>query len=174
MNIGVLSDIHDNITNLRKAFSVFKKQKVEKVIFCGDLASAFTVGYFKELGLPVWTVWGNNEGDRLGVIRRIKKHQLDIQYAPKAGLMWQLKLGNKKVVIFHGHQYEITNTLVNSGLFDVVLTGHTHCSHVKTAAKTLWLNSGSVCGWVDLDLKPVKSSVAVLNLTNLQAEIIEL
>jgi len=174
MNIGVLSDIHDNITNLRKAFSVFKKQKVERVIFCGDLTSAFSISYFKELGLPVWAVWGNNEGDRLGIKRRVKEHQLDIQYTPKAGLMWKLDWEDKKIAVFHGHQYEITDTLINSGLYDLVLTGHTHRPHIKKAGSTLWVNPGSVCGSADIGDKLVEPSVATVDLNNLQAKIIKL
>ncbi len=80
MKIGVIADIHDNIDNLQKAFSVLKREKVAKVLFAGDLSAPFTVSYFKQLAVPVLAVFGNNEGDRLGIIRIITNLKLDFRY----------------------------------------------------------------------------------------------
>ena len=54
MKIGVLSDTHDNLVNIRKAVEIFSKNGVEAVIHAGDFCSPFTLPEFKPLtGLPM-------------------------------------------------------------------------------------------------------------------------
>jgi putative phosphoesterase len=175
MKIGIISDIHDNIANLLKSFDLLKKERVERVFFCGDLTSPFTIDYFRKLKLPVSAIFGNNEGDKIGILRRVEGNNLkDFKYAPKQGFMWNLKLKNKRIGVYHGFQEEILETLINSGSFDIFLSGHNHVAHIKNVGKTLWVNPGSVCGWAGLDIKPVKPSIATLEIATLKAEIIPL
>ena len=49
MKIGVLSDSHDNLPNIRKAVEVFSKNGVEALIHGGDFCSPFTLAEFKPL-----------------------------------------------------------------------------------------------------------------------------
>ncbi len=174
MKIGVIADIHDNIDNLQKAFAVLKREKVAKVLFAGDLSAPFTISYFKQLTLPVLAVFGNNEGDHLGIMRIITELKLDFRYAPKQGIMWDLTIGGKHVALYHGHQQEITNCITNSKLYDIVVTGHTHYSQLKIIGKTLWLNPGCICGYVGLEQTPVKPSLATINLETNKVDIINL
>jgi putative phosphoesterase len=172
MKIGVMSDIHDNIGNLLKSFEVFHENRVNKVFFCGDLNSPFTIDYFKKIKVPVLAVFGNNEGDKISIARRVKINNLDFKYAPKQGLMWDLTLEGKRIGIYHGSQEEILESLLASGNFDIFLSGHNHICHVKKFQKTLWINPGCVCGYAGLDIDPVKPSVAILNLSTSKADII--
>lgn len=172
MKIGVISDIHDHINNLRQAIKILNNKKVDLVFFCGDLSSPFTLDTFKDLKAPVKAVFGNNEGDKVSIFRKKEKEKLNFEYAPKRGLMWDLKLKGKRIAVFHGHQAEITNSLVHSKLFDFVFTGHTHNSHIKQLGKTLWVNPGNICGWTGLDLKPVKPSLAIIDLKTKSVKII--
>ncbi|OGD53946.1 hypothetical protein A3J78_01895 [Candidatus Beckwithbacteria bacterium RBG_13_35_6] len=174
MKIGVISDTHDNITNLDKAFKILHQQKVKLVFHCGDLSAPFAINWFKKLKIPVKAVFGNNEGDKVNILARIKRNKVDFVYAPKQGLMWDLKLKNKRIAVFHGHQQELTNTIVNSALFDLVFTGHTHIDHIKKVKNSLWINPGCICGWAGLDIKPVKPSLGIVDLSNLKSRIIYL
>lgn len=172
MKIGIISDSHDNLTNLEKAFVILNNQKVELVFFGGDLSAPFVVGYFKKIRCPVKAVFGNNEGDKINILRKIEVNKLEIDYASKQGLMWDLVLANKRIAVFHGHQAEITDCLVNSGLYDFVFTGHVHESWIKKVAKTLWINPGCVCGWTGLGAISAKASLAILDLKTGKAKII--
>lgn len=174
MKIGIISDSHDNLTNLEKAFVILNNQKVELVFFGGDLSAPFIAGYFKKLKSPVKAVFGNNEGDRVNILKKIEVNKLEIDYAPKQGLMWDLVLDNKRIALFHGHQQEITDCLVNAGLYDFVFTGHIHESWIKKLSKTLWINPGCVCGWTGLGAIPAKASLAILDLKTGKAKIIYL
>lgn len=175
MKIGIISDIHDNIANLLKSFEILNKEKVSQVFFCGDLVSCFTIDYFTKLEVPVKAIFGNNEGDKIGIKRRIENNKLkNFEYAPKQGLMWDLRLNDKRIGAYHGFQKEILETLVNSGVFDIFLSGHDHISHIKTVGRTLWINPGTVCGWAGLDIEPIKPSIAILDVGNLKGMIISL
>ncbi|MFC1711578.1 metallophosphoesterase [Patescibacteria group bacterium] len=171
MKIGVISDSHDNIKNLETAFKLLSKENVELVFHCGDLSAPFTIDYFKNLQLPVKAVFGNNEGDKVNILARIKRNKIDFAYAPNYGLMWNLKLENKKIAVFHGHQKEITQSIIKSNQFDFVLTGHTHEPYIKTINKTVWINPGCICGWSGLDIKAEKPSLAIVDLKISSAKI---
>jgi predicted phosphodiesterase len=66
MLVGVLSDIHDHLDNLRRALEIFKARGVGAVIFCGDFCSPIPprvlAGEFKG---DVHCVFGN--GDAIGL-----------------------------------------------------------------------------------------------------------
>ena len=175
MKIGIISDTHDNISNLLKAFEVLNKERVDQVFFCGDLVACFTIDYFTKLKTPVKAVFGNNEGDKVGILERIKRNSLDFEYAPDRKLMWDLVLNEKRMAVFHGHQSAITDNLINSQVFDYVITGHTHLPHIKKIKKTIWINPGCVCGVCGTDKADVvKASLAILNLATNKTEIIDI
>ena len=175
MKIGVISDSHDHIANLKLAINILNKEKVGLVFFCGDLSSPFTLSVFQELKAPLKAVFGNNEGDKKTILDFLRENNsLKIEYAPKQGLMWNLTVLGKKIAVFHGHQQEITDNLINSGLFDFVFTGHTHNSQLKKTGKTLWLNPGSLCGWTGLEVKPTRPTLGLVNLKTNQAQILNL
>lgn len=54
MNIAVLSDIHDNIWNLKKVLKQVKKEKCEAILFCGDYCAPSVVKLIIELKLPAY------------------------------------------------------------------------------------------------------------------------
>ena len=44
MTIGIISDTHDNVVNVKKAADKFKEAKVEFVLHCGDIICPLTIG----------------------------------------------------------------------------------------------------------------------------------
>src|SRR5262245_30251008 len=59
MKIGLISDTHDNIQNIRKAISLFTNKNVSFVIHAGDIVSPEAVKAF--LGVKIIAVLGNND-----------------------------------------------------------------------------------------------------------------
>jgi hypothetical protein len=51
--------------------------------------------------------------------------------------------------VYHGTHQEITRSLEKSGLYDVVVSGHTHEPGVETVGETISINPGSVNGFAD-------------------------
>ena len=72
MKIGVFSDSHDHMDNIRKVVDIFLEQKVEKIVHCGDIIAPFMVRAMSELkgkAIEVIGVYGNNDGERLGLYK---------------------------------------------------------------------------------------------------------
>lgn len=123
--IGIMADSHDNLMAISKAVDFFNENKVDMVIHAGDLISPFTVNEFKNLEMPFEAVYGNNDGEREG----LKK-----AYSNLCALedFKEIIIEEKKIGVIHGHQDKITNALSCSGIYDVLITGHTHQSIIPS------------------------------------------
>lgn len=173
MKIGVMSDLHDDIGQGEKALQIFQKEKIEAVLFCGDLVCPSYLKILKDWPWEIKAIFGNNEGDKWGIARRFKKYNItNIEYS-KSGLSWELEYDKQKIVTFHGHSPEITKSLVHCGFFDLVCTGHDHEAKIKKVGKTLWINPGSVKGWSE-NSKVTRASVAIYDTKTNSAKIIYL
>jgi len=172
MILGIFSDSHDNGENLKKAKHTFEQEGVNEVIFCGDLVSPFTLQSLAAWPWKISAVFGNNEGDKWGVVRRFKKYDITNILYPENGYVHELTIGGKAIFVFHGHLREVTKLAVESGKYDVVCTGHTHESHIRKEGSTLWINPGSVTG--QSESQNPQATVAVLDLESLEGKIVEL
>jgi hypothetical protein len=172
MIIGIFSDIHDNIDHLNQAYQIFISNHVEQCFFCGDLVSPFTLKFLSQWSIPIKAVLGNNEGDKWGIIRRLKQYQSRIEY-PEKGYIFEHQIEGKNIFQFHGHLSEVTHLAIESGKYDVVLTGHTHEPTITTMNQTIWINPGSVTG-ISENPQITGGTVAVFDLTTLRGDIIKL
>lgn len=171
MKIGIFSDIHDNIPHLIRAREVFEQEQIDLAIFCGDLSSPFTLKWLGEWPWTIKAVFGNNEGDKWGINRRINKYHLTNVEYPERGYIHEFVVENKKIFVFHGHLPEVTRLAVNSGEYDLVCTGHTHEPGIQTIGKSTWINPGSVTG-VSENQAITQGSVAVFDTTNKEGKIV--
>ncbi len=145
MLIGVLSDTHDHLPNIRKAITIMIEHKVEKIIHCGDLVAPFIVRALTELkdkNIETLGVFGNNDGERDNM-NRMLGGLLKIQ-----GDFFDLELAGKKVAVYHGTVLQIVEALAHSQLYDLVLVGHTHQLRIEKIGKTLLVNPGELCGYL--------------------------
>ena len=146
MKIGILSDTRDHFVNLKKALKIFKAEKIKLLLHCGDWVSASILEYFdflnRDFQVPVKSVFGNNEGAIQRIIERNYRLKKPIEFAPNQVLEFKVK--KKKVAMYHGQDDAITKVLIQSGLYDVVFTGHTHRPLIKQVKKTLHVNPGTL------------------------------
>jgi uncharacterized protein len=140
MLIGICSDTHDHIENIRKAVRFFKEKGVDKVIHSGDYCSPFTIPLFE--GLPIEGIFGNNDGDKLLLIKKFQEIGGIIH-----GDFFSFEADKLRFAVYHGTYPEITQSLEKSSLFDVVITGHTHQAGLDTINGVLSINPGSVNGF---------------------------
>lgn len=173
MKIGVFSDIHDNLINLKKALDIFKKEKVEKVIFCGDLVSPFVIDFIKseKFEIPIIAIRGNNEGDIHRMMQRIKVNGINFIYPEKNLYFSELEIEGRKIAIYHGDVPQITECLILSKKYDVVITGHNHEAKIETINGVLHVNPGTVCGF-QKGLITNKASLGIYDSKNNNARII--
>jgi uncharacterized protein len=142
MKIGVLSDTHDNLPNIRKAVEMFSKNGVEALIHGGDFCSPFTLAEFKPLferGVRMHAVFGNNDGDRVLLVRRAG------EFCSFSDGTCIVTLDGRKIVVMH--YPELGEDLFRLGTYDLVIYGHNHKVRVEGGQKKL-LNPGTCSGYL--------------------------
>ena len=72
MLAGIISDTHDNRTNIVRAVELFNRTGVSLVIHGGDMVAPFTALDFKALNCPMEMVFGNNDGERIGLVNSFR------------------------------------------------------------------------------------------------------
>ena len=145
MKIGVFSDSHDHMENIRKAVDIFLEQKVEKIVHCGDIVAPFIVRAMNELkgkAIEGIGVYGNNDGERLGlykILGEIMKMKGDFHE-----VTWNEKL----IAIYHGTDNRVLDSVIKSQKYDLILCGHTHQVRIEQEGKTVIVNPGETCGYL--------------------------
>ena len=161
MKIGIISDTHDNLPQIRKAVEVFNREKVELILHAGDFVSPFTFLEFKNLNCPLKGIFGNNDGDKL-YLQEKSKGIGELYLAP-----YNVNINSKNVIMLH--KEKLIDALAESQKYDVIIYGHTHRSDLRKIGKTLIINPGECGGWLT-----GKSTIALLDLETLEAKIINL
>ncbi len=161
MRIGVLSDTHDQLGALDAAIAYFRKKEVAHVLHAGDFVAPFSVKRLAELGCPVTAVFGNNDGERFGIRKAFgdwgEVHERCVK----------LELGGRRIVMMH--EPDFAEEAARSGLYDLVIHGHTHEVGAREVGECIVLNPGS-CGGVP-DVKP---TVALVDLDSMKVKMHEL
>ncbi len=159
MIIGIISDTHDHMDNLKKAMEVFKSQKIEHMIHAGDFTSPFTWRVVKDFKGGFTGIFGNNDGERV-LLKRLYQDRIYTQ-------PYKFSLHNRRIVVMH--EPDVIDALADSGHFDLIIFGHTHEPIIKKINNTLIINPGEACGWLY-----GKPTVAIANLETMEAEIVSI
>jgi putative phosphoesterase len=160
MKIGVLSDSHDNVPMVKKAVELFNSEGVELVIHAGDFIAPFVVAAMGDLKCRVVGVFGNNDGERIGLAARFAEVG---EVHPNLA---SVEVGGRKIAAMH--YPELAEPIAKSGEYDVVIYGHTHEIDVRKEG-VLIVNPGETSGWTT-----GRSTVAIVDLDSLEAEIRDL
>ena len=160
MKVGVISDTHDNRPKISKAVDVFNNEEVSLVIHAGDFVAPFTSKDLSRLNVKFVAVFGNNDGEKIGLKTALSKVGT-INQGPHEFIY----LGKHFVVM---HEPSCVDALASSGKYDVIIYGHTHQVDVREG-KPLIVNPGECGSWVS-----GKSTVALIDLDSMSAEVISL
>ena len=159
MRIGILSDIHDNIWALEAALRTL--EDADALLGLGDYCAPFTVAAIGEaFSRSVHLVWGNNDGDKLAIVRNAESHP----HITFHGEWANLELGGRTIALVHDPA--LGEALAQGGRFDLVCHGHNHQRSINTVGETLLVNPGEVMGRFGV------RSVAFYDTDDEQAEII--
>lgn len=161
MLVGIISDTHDNVPNIEKAVRLFISREVDLLIHAGDYCSPFTIPHFE--GLPLRGVFGNNDGDKYLLMKKF-----DAIDASLEGDFFEMEAGSCRIAVYHGTHQAITDALIASGTYEVVVSGHTHEAYSREVGKTLAVNPGTAHGFGE------KATVALLETESMEVEFIEL
>ncbi|GAQ95765.1 hypothetical protein TAGGR_3241 [Thermodesulfovibrio aggregans] len=159
MKIGIISDTHDHMDNIRKALKIFKENNVKAIIHAGDFVSPFTWRVFKDFEGEFYGVFGNNDGDRV-LLKKMYGERIQPQIR-------EFEIEGKRIALMHEPQ--MLEALAQSGRFDLIVYGHMHEVDIRRINNTLIINPGEACGWLY-----GKATVVVLDIERLEPSVISL
>lgn len=158
MKIAIFSDLHDNIPNLNLFLNWVNKNKIDNLIFCGDLASADTL---KELATSfkkdIFIVGGNADSfykKEAAQFKNITYNQEKLEF----------KLDDKKIIIVH-KPTDLRKYLSEDNSFDFAFYGHTHKPWIKQEDGVIVANPGTLKEYLG------RSSFATLDTKNGKLEL---
>lgn len=160
MKLGVMSDSHDNIPNVKRAVELFNEIGVDLVVHAGDFIAPFAIDPLADLNCRVVGVFGNNDGERVVLA---KKFDAIGEVHPNLA---NATLDGKAIAVMH--YPELAIPIAKSGDYNIVVYGHTHKIDIQKD-KSLLLNPGETGGWTT-----GKATIAVVDTKTLQATIHEL
>ncbi len=137
MQIGLISDTHNNEQTLGMAVARFREAQVQTVLHAGDVTSAFTLALLD--GFEVWIARGNMDhepqlplavAERFGAARLARVHELSFNGA--------------RIALIHGDSWARLEALIRAATYDYVIHGHTHVPTDETIGKTRVINPGAL------------------------------
>jgi len=163
MLLAIISDIHDHLANLETCLNWCQKNKIKKIICCGDTTNLETMNFLaKSFSGEIFIISGNADNYEQEDIKKLKniKHQGEITIKNIDGL---------KIAFYH--QPEKIKKIKNDELssLDFIFYGHTHKPWLEIKERTIIANPGTLGGVY------YSATFAILNTKtkNLELKILE-
>jgi len=164
MKIGIISDTHDNLTAVSSAVNMFNKYGVKAVLHAGDWCAPFTMVRLAKVNCKIYGVFGNVDGEREHMKNKAKQVGVEL-----LGDFGEVEFNGVRIALIHGKHERIVEALARSGLYQVVVRGHTHRVEVKRVNNCLVINPGEACGYV-----MGRKTIAILDLETMDVQILDL
>lgn len=140
MKVAIISDIHDNMSNLDKFINWSNFNKISKIICCGDICSSNTLKHLAhKFKGEIFLVLGNGDFYE-------KKDYLSCKNIKYYDLVGTFKIGDLSFLFSH-YEKEVSKLLkVDQDNFDFAFYGHSHKPWLEKKGKTLVANPGNLAG----------------------------
>ncbi len=137
MKIAIISDIHDNIYNLKKVLHFAKREKIQSLICAGDLGNKETLKYLANNFIrQIFIVYGNAD-----LYNKVEVNKYtNLIFFEKLGFF---KIKDLSFALCHQPQF-IENILRENNKIDYLFYGHTHRPSIKTKDHIIIANPGSL------------------------------
>ncbi|MFA9428170.1 metallophosphoesterase [Natronorubrum sp. A-ect3] len=138
MQIGIISDTHDNVAAIERAVEIFDEEGVEVVVHCGDFIAPLMIQYFDAFELH--GVLGNNDGDAATLQSAFNalggESELHGRFA-------SLEFDGLSFAVLHGESKAEVEAITAGETFDFVCYGHHHERELSEDGRTTVLNPGA-------------------------------
>ena len=139
MQIAILSDLHDNLINLKQCLDWCRSNKIEKIICCGDVGNQVTISYLSaHFSGEIFLVEGNAETYQTSDLTPLT----NVKYF---GLLGQIELEKLKISFCHKEK-DVPALLTKSGPADFIFYGHSHKPWLEKKGKIMIANPGNLAG----------------------------
>lgn len=162
MEIGVISDTHDNLDNLEEALAILRGEDITTLVHCGDVCGAGVIEALADF--DVWIARGNMDRDP-ELSRAVEKILGDGRLAHTH----TLTLGGYSAAVSHGADGGRLRGLIASGEYLYVFHGHTHRRRDQWVGSTRVINPGALGG-----IRWQQRSFCILDLETDEIQFIEL
>ncbi len=141
MKIALLSDVHDNVSNLLLALHHAETQNCTHLLYLGDITEVSTLRILLDTWKhPADIVFGNNEYALHAHTQLVREYPLAHHHGDEAAL-W---LHGRRIYI--SHYPRKAYIAADGGDYDAVFYGHTHVAEQMQLRQTLVANPGEVGG----------------------------
>lgn len=138
MKIAVISDLHDNISNLEKCLRWCSENEIESLLCCGDIANDDTVAYLTEgFPKPIYMVRGNMD---YFDTQKLDKYK-NLIYCGRIG---RIELGGQWIGLCH--EPFLFDQVIAEGNCSIVFYGHTHKPWEEDKNGVRFANPGTLAG----------------------------
>jgi len=155
-----LLDENKNLIAREQIFNETIKERPTKVIHLGDIVAPTTITFFE--GLKMKFIKGNCDARP----EKFKKRAESIG-GEYAGNLLEMDILGKKIAAIHGDDKFMLEKLINSGMYDYVLHGHTHVKRDQMFGKTRVINPGA-------HYYGAENTIALLDIVKDKLEFVEL
>jgi putative phosphoesterase len=162
MRIGIISDSHDDRSNLETALGILKAEEISRVLHCGDLCGPTIVELLSEF--DVWIARGNM--DRHPELSQAVRETVG---GDRLAESHRLTLDGHSIAMIHGHQESQLRRLISAGEQAYVFHGHTHRRRDLCIGQTRVINPGALGG-----MRWQQRSFCILDLASGEATFVKL
>ena len=159
MKIGVLSDTHNNRSNLQWAVGVLHSENITTIIHCGDLILPDMLALLKNF--QIIFLFGNGDTETAP----IRTYLSGLHPDNSCSYVFTGSLGGVSISATHGHLPGKVDELSRSGDYRFVFHGHSHRRKDELNASTRVVNPGALGG-----LKPQERSFCIADLESQTVE----
>lgn len=156
MEIGIISDTHNDKEMTIRAINLFKSRGIQFIVHGGDFTSPKILELF--FGLKIKAVLGNNDIDS----ELLNKKAMDLGFEPIEHSI-DFELEGKRFMLFHGDDVPLFRNAVAAGKYDYIIKGHTHFFENYISHNTRIINPGTV-------FHGEEQTIAILDVTSGRVE----
>jgi putative phosphoesterase len=139
--VAIISDVHNNIVNLKKVLNYCQENDIKTIICCGDLASKETLDFLNDnFDGVIYHTFGNMDDDYLTNYDFGSQYR-NTQVYKNCG---EADIDGQKIAFVH--YPETARHLCQTGNYKFVFFGHTHKPWEENIDQHKILNPGNVAG----------------------------
>ncbi|MFC1645236.1 metallophosphoesterase family protein [Patescibacteria group bacterium] len=145
MLVAIISDIHNNETNIKKVLNYCAENNIKKIVCCGDLASEETLNFLCDnFSGEIFYTFGNMDNEQLRDFEHVNQYK-NADIFKKFG---EAEIDGKKIAFVHFP--DVAKKLCDTKKYDFVFYGHTHKPWEEKYSECKMLNPGNVAGEIYL------------------------